>query len=162
VSDATPVIQSDNGNFSASINPKQISEVPNPGNDLTYFAQTAPGMVMNTDFAGSGNGNFSSLGMPGTSNLFRRDGMNIDDNELNTNITGPSNLLLGQNEIQEATVVSIGYSGQYGGAAGANVNYLTKSGEAIIFTEMLSTYGMAVCSMRPRLQQTAERSARQQ
>jgi hypothetical protein len=35
---------------------------------------------------------------------------------------------LGQNQIQEATVVSIGYSGQFGGAAGANVNYVTKSG----------------------------------
>jgi hypothetical protein len=37
-------------------------------------------------------------------------------------------LLLGQNQIQEATVVSTGYSGQFGGAAGGNINYLTKSG----------------------------------
>src|SRR5207249_2984189 len=37
-------------------------------------------------------------------------------------------LLLDQNQIQEATVVSTGYSGQFGGAAGGNVNYITKSG----------------------------------
>jgi hypothetical protein len=27
------------------MNQKQISEVPNPGNDLTYIAQTVPGVV---------------------------------------------------------------------------------------------------------------------
>jgi hypothetical protein len=37
-------------------------------------------------------------------------------------------LLLGNNEVQEATVVTNGYSGQYGGFVGANVNYITKSG----------------------------------
>jgi len=36
--------------------------------------------------------------------------------------------MLGQNEVEEATVVSTRYSGQFGGAAGANVNYITKSG----------------------------------
>ena len=35
-------------------------------------------------------------------------------------LVGATNLLLGQNQIQEATVVSIGYSGQFGGAAGGN------------------------------------------
>jgi hypothetical protein len=38
------------------------------------------------------------------------------------------NMLLGQNEVLEATIVSNGYSGQFGGAAGASVNYVTKSG----------------------------------
>src|SRR2546426_7833793 len=37
-------------------------------------------------------------------------------------------LLLGQNQVQETTVVSTGYSGQFGGAAGGNINYITKSG----------------------------------
>ena len=30
---------------STTMNQKQISEVPNPGNDLTYIAQTVPGVV---------------------------------------------------------------------------------------------------------------------
>jgi hypothetical protein len=41
--------------------------------------------------------------------------------------SGP-NLALGQNQIQEATVISTEYSGQFGGAAGGNINYVTKSG----------------------------------
>ena len=36
-----PLIQAENGDVSATISQNQISEVPNPGNDLTYIAQTA-------------------------------------------------------------------------------------------------------------------------
>ena len=43
-------------------------------------------------------------------------------------MTGAIGLALGQNQIQEATVVSTGYSGQFGGAAGGNINYITESG----------------------------------
>ena len=53
-----PLVQAENGDFSTTISQKQISEVPNPGNDLTYIAQTAPGVVMSTDIQGGAN--FSS------------------------------------------------------------------------------------------------------
>ena len=45
-----------------------------------------------------------------------------------THNSGATNLLLGQNDIDQATVVNNGYSGQYGSLAGANVNYVTKAG----------------------------------
>ena len=51
--------------MSSTMNSLQIAQVPNPGNDLTYIAQTAPGAIMNTDAVDVGN--FSILGMPGTS-----------------------------------------------------------------------------------------------
>jgi hypothetical protein len=127
VTEEAPLIQAESGDVSATMNQKQISEVPNPGNDLTYIVQTAPGVVMNTDIVQSGF-NFSILGMPGTSYLYTVDGMNNNDNGLNVSQSGALGLALGQNEIQEATVVSTGYSGQFGGAAGGNINYITKSG----------------------------------
>ncbi|HXW91385.1 MAG TPA: TonB-dependent receptor, partial [Terriglobales bacterium] len=129
-----PLIQAENGDVSITLSQRQISELPNPGNDLTYIAQTAPGAIMNTDTALAYNpsfspgGNFSILGMPGTSNLFTLNGMNDNSDFYNLNFTGPTGMLLGQNQIQEATVVSNGYSGHFGGAAGSNVNYVTKSG----------------------------------
>jgi len=43
-------------------------------------------------------------------------------------VGGSLGLVLGQNQIQETTVISTGYSGQFGGAAGGNINYITKSG----------------------------------
>src|SRR5215472_11713621 len=128
VTDDAPLINAENGDVSATMNQLQVSQLPNPGNDLTYIAQTAPGVIMNTDNAGSSFTNFSSLGMPGDSNLFTLNGMNDNSLGANVNVSGALNLLLGQNEVQEATVVSYGYSGQFGGVAGANVNYITKSG----------------------------------
>ena len=126
VSDHAPIIQTENGDVSATMNQRQVSELTNPGNDLTYIVQTAPGVVMNTDVQGGAN--FSILGMPGFSYLHTMDGMNDNDSDLNLSLVGPLVLLLGQNEIQEATVVSTGYSGHFGGAAGGNINYVTKSG----------------------------------
>jgi carboxypeptidase family protein len=125
VTEAVPLLQTENGNELATLNEQQVSQVPNPGNDLSYIAQIAPGTVMNTQ---GGFGNFSANGMPGTSNLFTLNGMDDNDPFLNLNNSGATNLLLGQNEVQEATVVSTGYTGQYGGLAGSNVNYITKSG----------------------------------
>ena len=126
VTGETPLIQAENGDVSTTIDEKQISELPNPGNDLTYIVQTTPGVIMNTNF--SDNANFSLLGMPGTSYLFTLDGMNNTNSENNFNLAGALGLLLGLNQIQETTVVNTGYSGQFGGAAGGNINYLTKSG----------------------------------
>src|ERR1700751_3751728 len=130
VKTGAPLINTDNGDVSTTIVQQQVSEIPNPGNDLTYIAQTAPGVVMNTDAVGPEItlGNFSSLGMPGYSNLFTVNGMNSNDMGFSVNMTGASFLFLGQNQIEEATVVSNGYSGQFGLFAGANVNYITKSG----------------------------------
>jgi hypothetical protein len=105
VSDEAPLIQAENGDVSATMSQKQVSEVPNPGNDLTYIVQTAPGVVMNTDSQSTGgiqNGapNFSILGMPGSSYHYTVDGMSINDNGQNFVINGSLGLVLGQNQIQ--------------------------------------------------------------
>src|SRR3989442_590919 len=107
---------------------KQISEVPTQGNDLTYVVQTAPGLVMTTDSSNNTLGHFSILGMPGTSYHYTNDGVDENENSENLSMAGSLGLVLGQNQIQEATIVSTGYSGQFGGAAGGNINYLSKSG----------------------------------
>lgn len=86
VTEEAPLIQAENGDVSATMTQQQISEVPNPGGDITYIAQLAPGVIMNTDI--SGLANFSSLGMPGTSNIFTLDGMSENDNGLNLNLAG--------------------------------------------------------------------------
>ena len=37
------VVQTENGNVSTTFTPAQIANLPNPGNDLSYIVQTAPG-----------------------------------------------------------------------------------------------------------------------
>ena len=119
------VVQTQNGNVSTTFSPQMVSLEPNPGNDLTYIIQSAPGATMNTQ---AGYGNASTFGLPATSNVFTVNGQNENDPFLNLNNSGATNLLLGQNDVQEVTVVRRGYTGQYGQLAGANVNYVTKSG----------------------------------
>jgi hypothetical protein len=125
VSGVGSVIQTESGNLSTTITPEIISNIPNPGNDLTYYVQLAPGATMNTQ---AGYGNTAVFGISATSNYFTVDGMSENDPFLNLNNSGATNLLLGINDIQTTTVVSNGYSGEYGTLAGANVNYVTKSG----------------------------------
>jgi len=125
VSGEAPLLQADSSEISTTMNTLAVQSLPNPGNDLSFIAQTAPGSMMNTEM---GYGNFSSFGISATSNLFTMNGMYDNDPFLNLNNSGATNLLLGNNEIQEATVTSNGYSGEFGGFAGATVNYVTKSG----------------------------------
>lgn len=102
-----------------------MESLPMPGGDITTIAFTVPGINLST---GAGYGNFSSQGLPGTSNLFTINGADYDDPYLNLNSSGASNLTLGANEISEVTVVQNGYSVQYGRFAGAQINYVTKHG----------------------------------
>ena len=121
------MLQTEDANISSNFDTNQIQNVPNPGGDITYVAQSAPGVTMNNS-TGGGYGNFSAFGLPGTSNLFTVNGNDYNDAFLNLNNSGSSNLLLGGNELQEVAVVSNAYTGQYGRQAGAQIDYSTKSG----------------------------------
>ncbi len=125
VTESVPLVQSDNANLATSFDSKQLENLPAPGNDMTAYAFTTPGVTIST---GGGYGDFSVFGLPGVSNLFTINGNDNMDPYLNLNNSGASNLTLGANEISEAAVVVNGYTGQYGRQAGANVNYVTKSG----------------------------------
>ncbi len=127
VTESGNLLQTEDANITSSFDTKMINEVPNPGGDITYVAQSAPGITMNNS-TGGGYGNFSAFGLPGTSNLFTINGNDYNDPFLNLNNSGSSNLLLGGNELQEVAVVSNGYTGQYGRQAGAQIDYTTKSG----------------------------------
>jgi Carboxypeptidase regulatory-like domain/TonB dependent receptor len=125
VTEASEVVQSQDADVTTTYGAETILNLANPGGDLTYIAQTAPGVVMNTQ---SGYGNFSSDGLPGTSNQFTINGTNFTDPFLSLNNSGASNLMLGSNDIAEANVISNAYSAQYGQYAGAQVAYISKSG----------------------------------
>src|SRR5580698_7452235 len=129
VTDEVAGVQTEDANLQTNFNAQQISVLPNPGNDLSAVALTAPGVVMNTT-GGSvfGGGNYEFFGLPSNSNVFTYDGANDNDPYFNINNSGATNLTLGLNDVQETSVVTNGYSGQFGGLAGANINYVSKSG----------------------------------
>jgi outer membrane receptor protein involved in Fe transport len=125
ITGAAKIIDTQSPNLSATIPAHDIETLPMPGGDITSILLTVPGVSMNT---GSGYGNFSVHGLPGTSNLFTINGNDCNDAYLNLSNAGASNLLLGGNEIQEATIVLNPYSVQYGRQAGARISCITKSG----------------------------------
>ena len=125
VTGGAPLLETESANLSTTYSPKEIELTPNPGGDLTNYALSMPGVVLST---GAGYGNFTANGMPGPSNLFTINGGDMNDPFNNLNNSGSSNNMLGANEVQELTVVTNGYTGEYGRAAGANMNITTKGG----------------------------------
>ena len=85
VTEAAPLLHTESAEISTEFNQEQIATLPNPGNDLTFIAQTSPGAVMNTQ---GGYGNFSSFGLPATANTFTINGGYENDPFLNVNNSG--------------------------------------------------------------------------
>jgi hypothetical protein len=121
----TAALMNPEASSNTSFSPREVQNLPSAGGDITNIAFTAPGVVVNST---GGYGNFTVNGMPATSNLFTVNGENDMDPYFNINNSGATNLTLGQNDLQEATVITNAYSGQYGTLAGAQVNYVTRSG----------------------------------
>jgi hypothetical protein len=125
VSSAAPIINTTSASIATPYTQQEVALLPNPGGDITNIAQTSPGAQMNNT---GGYGNFTMNGLPATSNLFTVNGENDMDPYFNINNSGATNLTIGSNEIEEATVIANAYSGEYGQLSGAQVSYVTKSG----------------------------------
>jgi len=124
----------DNPNTTTTLEAKTIKSLPNPGQDLTFIAQFAQGALMNT--AGSSNdakaaggyGNVEFNGLPATSNGYILDGYDTNDPWLGLNIGLSTNLVIGLDAVQEATVNTNSYAVDQGRYGAAQVNFFTKSG----------------------------------
>ena len=124
-SSTVPLLQTENSDLSTTITMQQVQNLPNPGGDITYPIQTSQGVVMNTQ---GGNGNSSAFGLPATSNNFTLNGAEQNDPFLNLNNSGPSNLLLGLNDVEEVSIVANAYGAQYGSLGGIQENIISRSG----------------------------------
>ena len=135
VGGAPPLINPGNANTSTNINAPTLENLPNPGGDLTYLLQFAPGALINTagssnDFVGGTNGfgNVEFYGLPALSNGYIVDGLETNDPLTNLNSGLSTNLVLGLNSISEVTVNTLAYSVDQGRYGASQVNYVTKSG----------------------------------
>jgi hypothetical protein len=124
----------ENPNTTTTLESKTIESLPNPGQDLTFIVQFAAGALMNT--AGSSNdakaaggyGNVEFNGLPATSNGYILDGYDSNDPWLGLNIGLSTNLVIGLDAVEEATVNTNSYSVDQGRYGASQVNYITKSG----------------------------------
>jgi Carboxypeptidase regulatory-like domain len=135
VSGEAPLVNSENPNTSTTLNAPALENLPNPGTDMTYPLQFAPGALMNT--AGSGNdfiggtngyGNVQFNGLPALANGYIVDGLETNDPLTNLNSGLSTNLVLGLNSIAAVTVNTLSYTVDQGRYGASQVNYITKSG----------------------------------
>jgi Carboxypeptidase regulatory-like domain len=135
VGSEAPIINPENANTSTTLNAPALEDLPNPGGDLTYPLQFAPGALINTagsgnDFVGgtNGYGNVEFNGLPALSNGYIVDGLETNDPLTNLNSGLSTNLVLGLNSISEVTVNTLSYSVDQGRYGASQVDYVTKSG----------------------------------
>ena len=135
VSSEAPILNPENANTSTTLDAPALENLPNPGGDLTYPLQFAPGAVINTagssnDFVGgtNGYGNVEFNGLPALSNGYIVDGLETNDPLTNLNSGLSTNLVLGMNSISEVTVNTLSYAVDQGRYGASQVNYVTKSG----------------------------------
>src|SRR6202000_994637 len=106
-----PLLQTDTSDISTTISQQQVQNLPNPGGEITYPVNLTQGVIMNTQ-GGAGNG--GAFVLPAVSNNFTVNGAEENDPFFNENNSGPSNLLLGANDVDEINVVANAYGAQNG------------------------------------------------
>ncbi len=131
------VLQTQNGNNLADYNLPFVENTPVNGGDITNVAFSTPGVRVNV---GGGNNNFNVNGLPFSSVLFTYNGADIVEPYGLNNKSGSSNNTLGQNDVAEASVITNAYSAQYGRMAGAQVNFISKSGANQFHGDLVENY----------------------
>ena len=131
------LLQTENGNNLTDYSQQYIENTPVNGGDITNIAFATPGIRINV---GGGNANFNVNGLPFNSVLFTVNGADIVEPYNNNNKSGSSNNTLGANDVAEASVITNAYSAQYGREAGAQVNYISKSGTNHFHGNLIENY----------------------
>jgi len=130
VSTDAPLIEPSNPNTTTTFSATQLANIPNPGNDLSYVANLAPGAIINTSPSNYpyNAGNVEFNGLPSIANDFTIDGLDANTAYYSANAKGASGLQLGLNAIQEVSISTDVYSVDQGRLSGSQVSYVTKSG----------------------------------
>ncbi|AXC15389.1 Oar protein [Acidisarcina polymorpha] len=141
VSGSVDLLQTENANQATTFSLKEVTNMPINGGDITNIAFSTPGLRLNV---GGGNTNFNVNGLPFSAALYTVNGADINEPYNLNNKSGASNNTLGANDIQEAGVIVNAFSAQYGRMAGAQVNYITKSGTNKFHGNLAENYNDAI------------------
>src|SRR5580765_2565206 len=136
VTEAAPQIDLTSSTLTGQDESQTVLELPLNGRDWTSLATLHPGVNLietQMDYATSARGNrgfgaeLTVSGQRTTNNNYRLDGVSVNDYAN----SGPGNVIgaaLGVDAIQEFSVLTGGFSAEYGKASGGVVNAITKSG----------------------------------
>jgi hypothetical protein len=132
-----PDVQTATSAVSSTVDSRTVRELPLNGRDWTTLATLEPGVLSvpnqaTTSFnANKGNRGFgnqlSDSGHRPNENSYRLNGLTINDYS-NAAPGGATGLNLGVDSVQEFSVITTGYTAEYGRTSGAVINAITKSG----------------------------------
>jgi hypothetical protein len=127
VTAAAPLIETNRSEVSSVVNERSIENLPTNGRNFIDFVLTTPGVVRDVRL-----GDISFAGQRGTDNSLVIDGVNNDNTffgqALGRTGSGRAPYQFSQDAVKEFQVNANGYSAEYGRAAGAVINVVTKSG----------------------------------
>ncbi len=126
-------IETSTAQVSSVVNTRTLSELPLNGRDLFGLTLLQPGVVPDTNAGGNqfAMGNiFKGATQGSRPSMFNitSDGADINDPGFNIPPGGPAGVQLGVEATEEYRVLTNAYDAEYGRNAGANVQYVTKSG----------------------------------
>jgi hypothetical protein len=136
VTEAAPQIDLTSSTLTGQVESQTVLDLPLNGRDWTSLATLHPGVNLietQMDYATSARGNrgfgaeLTISGQRTTNNNYRLDGVSVNDYAN----SGPGNVIgaaLGVDAIEEFSVLTGGFSAEYGKASGGVVNAITKSG----------------------------------
>lgn len=132
-----PDVQTTSSAVTSTVDSRTVRELPLNGRDWTQLATLEPGVVSvpnqaTTSFnANKGNRGFgnqlSDSGHRPNENSYRLNGVSVNDYS-NAAPGGATGLNLGVDSVQEFSVITTGYTAEYGRTSGAIINAITKSG----------------------------------
>ncbi|MFB3814056.1 MAG: TonB-dependent receptor domain-containing protein [Terriglobales bacterium] len=119
-----PLVNTIQHDFSSNINAQQIQDLPINGRRWSNFAMLAPGATP--------DGNYGLISFRGISGLMNNSTVDGGDNNqaffAEERGRTRASYVVSQNSVREFQVTTSNYSAEYGRAAGAVVNTVTKSG----------------------------------
>ena len=132
-----PEVQTASSTISATVDSSTVRELPLNGRDWTSLATLQPGVISipnqaTTSFsANKGNRGFgnqlTNSGHRPNENSYRVDGISVND-YTNAAPGGATGVNLGVDGIQEFSVLTTGYTAEYGRTSGAVINAITRGG----------------------------------
>jgi hypothetical protein len=136
VTEALPSVELTSSTLTGQVESETVRELPLNGRDWTSLATLQPGVSrietqMSYDTSARGNRGFGSeltvSGQRSTFNNYRIDGITVSDYAM----AAPGNVIgvvLGVDSVQEFSVLTGGFSAEYGRATGGVINAVSKSG----------------------------------
>lgn len=130
-------VQTENGEISGTINPKELTELPIGSLNPIQLALTEPGVIDNNGRGNTNGTGFSVNGGRPQSNNFLIDGQDNNDNSIQGQAFQPQNA----NAVQEVAIMTNSYSAEFGRGGSSVTNVIYKSGTNQFHGTVSELYG---------------------